>query len=62
MDDVAFSNFCAIEFAGCLQKSLRYSIQLNLLHFQNNSAIQFIAILNYIAIEFTMFLAEFPTN
>jgi hypothetical protein len=57
MDDATFSNFYAIEYAGCLQKLLRYLMQLNLLHFQNFSAIQFIAILNYAAIEFATFLA-----
>jgi hypothetical protein len=57
MDDATFSNFYAIEYAGCLQKLLRYLMQLNLLHFQNFSAIQFIAILNYAAIEFAAFLA-----
>jgi hypothetical protein len=60
MDDVAFSNFCAIEFAGCLQKLLCYLMQLNLLRFQKISAIQFIVILNYAAIEYATFLAEFP--
>jgi hypothetical protein len=60
MDDATFSNFCAIEFARCLQKLLRYLMQLNLLCFQKFSAIQFIAILNYVAIEFATFLAEFP--
>jgi hypothetical protein len=57
MDDATFSNFYAIEYAGCLQKLLRYLMQLNLLRFQNFSAIQFIAILNYAAIEFAAFLA-----
>jgi hypothetical protein len=57
MDDVVFLNFCAIEFAGYLQKLLRYLMQLNLLRFQKNSTIQFIVILNYAAIEFATFLA-----
>jgi hypothetical protein len=56
MDDAAFSNFCAIKFVGCLQKLM----QLNLLRFQKNSASQFIAILNYGAIEFATFLTKFP--
>jgi hypothetical protein len=60
MDDAAFSNFCAIKFVGCLQKLLRYLMQLNLLRFQKNSASQFIAILNYGAIEFATFLTKFP--
>ena len=59
MNNVAFLNFCAIKFAGCLQKLLRYLMQLNLLCFQNFFAIQFIAILNYVVIEFATFLAKF---
>jgi hypothetical protein len=57
MDDAAFLKFCAIEFARYLQKLLRYLMQLNLLRFQKKSTIQFIVILNYVAIEFATFLA-----